>query len=374
MSQQTLSVPAARARRLALTAAVIIIAGGILAVASAAATPEKNRDALASPRPTATRTPTPRPPTATPLPTNTPRPCNNGTPTPHPTYGGVLPPSGIAQRQVAHCVDDAYEISGDSAEVYGDIFYARTGVRLRTDGAYDQYMGGFLFRDIRVPQGAQIISATLRLVYWYQSGAPIALEVVGQLSLHPEDFSPTNPRPYQRPQTNARTAWAINNTGSLTAESTNLAGVVQEIVGQRGWQPGNDLALLIRPGSAGTKFVDWQSFDFSAANAAQLTIRYETLAATDTPTATPTLTATPTATPTLTPTPTATATDTPSPTATATVAPTATATPTATLTFTPTATRTLPPTQPVVTDTPTPTATATPQPTRWLYLPIVLSR
>lgn len=356
MSQQTRSSHTTVAGRLVAAVAIAVIAFGLLAYVSTAAAPERM---LPTGWPTATRTPTPRPPTATPLPTNTPRPCNNGTPTPHPTYGGVLPPVGIAQRQVAHCVDDAYEISGSDAEVYGDIFYARTGARLRADGSYDQYMGGFLFRDIRVPQGAQIISATLRLVYWYQSGAPVALETAGQLSLHAEDFSPANLRPSQRPQTNARALWTISSTGSPTAESVNLAGVVQEIVGQRGWQPGNDLALLIRPGPTGTKFVDWQSFDFSAANAAQLTIRYETVAATDTPTPTATATATPTATATVTPTLTPTATDTDTPT------PTSTATPTLTPTLVPIVTET-------ATQVATLTPTATSQPQRRLYLPLVL--
>jgi hypothetical protein len=128
-------------------------------------------------------------------------------------------------------------------------------------------------------------------------------------------------------------------TGTVT--SPDLGGIVQEIVGQGGWQSGNNLALVISPMLAGQQFMDWQAYDFSPANAARLTISYETPPATAAPTATATATAssTPTATPTGSP------------------MLTPTMTPASSTTFTPTATF---------------IPTASPQPAWRAYLPLVL--
>ena len=50
-------------------------------------------------------------------------------------------------------------------------------------------------------------------------------------------------------------------------DSPDLASIVQEVVGQSGWQPGNNLALLISPALTGQEIVGWQAFDLSPFNA-----------------------------------------------------------------------------------------------------------
>lgn len=328
----------------AVVTALAVILICFVAYSGAISGAEADQDGIMTWGPTPTNTPSP---TATPLPTNTPRPCGSGTPTPHPTYGGTLPPVGTVARQVAHCVDDTHETLGGAAGLSSDSFYVRTGEL----GAEAQYLGGFLFRDVRAPQGAQIVSATLRLTYWYQPDAAVALEVAGELTPQASDFSAANLPPHARPRTLARAQWAITDTQGISVESPNLAGIIEEIMGQDGWQPGNNLALLISPGLAGAMFADWQAFDFSAANAAQLILSYRVKE--ETPTPSPTATGTPTATPTPTDTPAATATDTPTATAMATGTPTVTPSPT---------------------ETQAPIATPTVTPRRWAtrYLPLVL--
>ena len=56
-------------------------------------------------------------------------------------------------------------------------------------------------------------------------------------------------------------------------DAPDLAGIVQEIVDQEEWKPGNDLALLIDSIEIGEQYIDWQSYDFEPANAADLIIR-----------------------------------------------------------------------------------------------------
>jgi hypothetical protein len=95
--------------------------------------------------------------------------------------------------------------------------------------------------------------------------------------------------------------WTIPTTVTGLTRSPDIAAVVQEIVDQPDWQPGNDLSILVAATEASTQFVDWQAYDFRPANAAALIVSYQEQAA-PTPTATPSPTASPTATPTPTPT------------------------------------------------------------------------
>ena len=240
-------------------------------------------------------------------------------PTPGPSSTGTLPTSGTIVRQIGHCLDDAYEAQGPTANLYNGNRFLRAGGQPGVTVPSVQYVDGLLFRDVQVPQGAQITSAKLRLNPWYESGAPVVMEVAGQLSPQATDFGAANPWPHQRPKTALRAQWTLASAVSGPVESPDLAHIVQEIVGQSGWQAGNNLALIVSPMMASQQLVDWQAYDLNPANSAQLTIGYQMPAPMDTPTPTATSTTTPA------PISTPTATNTPEPTAT----PTATATPSA---------------------------------------------
>jgi len=256
-------------------------------------------------------------PTKTPTPTSTQTPCV-ATPTPLPRYAGIPPASGIIQRQVSHCMDDAYVALRATPELFFDLQYVRMG------GWFDvQHVSGFLFRDVRLPQGAEIITATLTLYRWYQSGEPVVVEIAGQIGPQADDFNRANTWPNLRPLTAHRVTWTNpdmwqNLWGPI--KSPDLAAIVQEVVDQDSWRAGDNLALLINQAPTGEQVIDWRAYDLNPAKAAQLSINYDTPPATVTPTPTSTPTATPTGTPTLTPT--ATPTASPTPTATATGTPT----------------------------------------------------
>jgi hypothetical protein len=209
-------------------------------------------------------------------------------PTPTPADPDPLPASGTVQRQIAYCVDDAYAVLGSTTSLYNGDVYVRMGGRPGALTPYVQYVAGLLFRDVRVPQGSQITSAQVRFNFWYQSGAPVRVAIAGQLNPQADDFRSANPWPHQRPRTVLRAAWTIIGTPNGPIESPDLAAVVEEVVGQGGWQAGNNLALLISPVLQGEYYLDWQAYDFSPANAAQLSISYEMPAAASTPTPTAT--------------------------------------------------------------------------------------
>ncbi|MDW8318228.1 MAG: YCF48-related protein [Anaerolineae bacterium] len=221
------------------------------------------------------------------------------TPTPRPPSTVTPPASAAVSRRIAHCMDDAY-VRLDSADLLFDVKFVRSGAR--PDGAVS-YQAGLVFRNVAIPRGAAITSARLRLTPWgYQSGTPVRVELRGELRPNTGEFSPFNWWPQDRPRTRARVPWTLTTTVTGPAESPDIAAVVQEIVDQPGWRPGNSLTIFLDPAAGGAHYVDWMAFDyqFTPALAAELQVSYTTSTG---PTPTPTPTASPTPTPTATATP-----------------------------------------------------------------------
>jgi photosystem II stability/assembly factor-like uncharacterized protein len=230
------------------------------------------------------------------------------TPTPRPPYTGTPPASGAIQRQVSHCMDDAY-VRLDTDDFLFDADVVRMGARL--DGAAP-YAAGLLFRDVRIPRGAAISSAALQLEWHYQDGTPVEAVLEGDLQGNAGDFRANGWQPQLRRRTAARVPWSITGALAGSVTSPDIAALIQEIVAQPDWQPGNDIAILIDPTANSRRYISWRAFDLSPGQAARLALSYTTTGptATQTPTATatptatftPTATATPTRTPTMTPT------------------------------------------------------------------------
>ncbi len=243
------------------------------------------------------------------------------TPTPAAPYTGTPAANGTVQRQIANCMDDAY-VRADIGQLLFDVNFVRSGAR---NGGAVPYQAGFVFRDVRIPQGAQITSARLRLdPFGNQSGFPIVVELAGELRPQVDGYSAFTWWPQFRPRTQARVGWTINSNITSAIDSPEIAVVVQEIVGQTGWRAGNNLAVYLDATAQSAQYVDWKAFDTNPSLSAQLVISYQTgtgPTSTPTPTPTATLTSTPTHTPTRTPTITPTRTPTRTPTPTATVRP-----------------------------------------------------
>lgn len=209
---------------------------------------------------------------------------------------------------------------------------------------------GLRFRDLPIPVGARIVSATLSLAADGPSRAWGVLTVRGEASANPPPYTGTPLA--SRPLGSESVAWPASGWwyGGTWNASPNLAAVVQEVIHRPGWAPGNALGLLVLPGPAGSSGT-LRLFSYEtggALYAARLAVCWVGPAV-GTPIPTATTTPTPSSTPTHTPSPT--------PTWTATPTPSATPTPTVTVTAAPTAT-----------DTPAPTPAARAR----IYLPSVI--
>ena len=177
------------------------------------------------------------------------------------------------------------------------------------------------FRNLPIPPGARIVSATLALA------ANGTQSREGWVSLRGEaqaDPSPYNSAPLAwRALGNQEVRWELSGRwlGGTWRSSPDLAGVIQELIAHPGWAAGNALALMLLP-TGGTA---WQVHSYETGGTAlapQLAVQWvgpalgsPTPAATEAPTPAATATPSPTAMPTATmePGPTATPPLTPAP-------------------------------------------------------------
>lgn len=218
-----------------------------------------------------------------------------GTATPN-VPPGSPPTSGLLQRQVANCYDDASERT-DTGIVYPLQDAVTTGGL--PDNA--RYSGGFLFRGMDIPTGSRVVSATLQLYAVYQSGLPVNLVISGDDTGAAEDFFGAARNISDRPRTSSAVSLTVPSRIAGWVNSPDLTGIVQEILDRGDWSAGNNMALLIDPAPDSTTYATWASFERSPQLAARLLIRYEepftptpTVTNTPTATATPTITVTPT--------------------------------------------------------------------------------
>lgn len=231
-----------------------------------APTPTATPMATATAASTATPTVTP-----TVTPTQPPSSACATTPTPRPPYIGVPPASGSIERQVSHCADDTYSRIDTGENLY-DLAYVRMGAR--NDGAIP-YVSGILFRDVRIPRGAQITSARLRMQpAGNYSGGAVTVSIAGQLAALPADFNPANAPAQGRSRTSARVAWALPADVTAATDSPDIKAIVQEVVALPDWKPGNDIAILIDATAATTQWLNWHAFDGKPQEAGQLLVTY----------------------------------------------------------------------------------------------------
>lgn len=113
----------------------------------------------------------------------------------------------------------------------------------------EDYDSGIRFRNVTVPNGATIISATLRLKASLDAALDdVAVYVYGEKSATPAVFS-TYADFIGRPLTSGMFAvdWSPveHFTQGSYYDSPDLSQIIQEIVNLAGWASGNNLALLI---------------------------------------------------------------------------------------------------------------------------------
>ena len=110
------------------------------------------------------------------------------------------------------------------------------------------YSGGFRFRDIRIPKGAKIVFARLKLRPAVTDSADPDVKLILK-GIKESDATPFSQisRPSQRAKTVNSTPWYIIKGWQVHewVQTPNLSLIIEEIVAQENWKIGNSLALVI---------------------------------------------------------------------------------------------------------------------------------
>lgn len=131
---------------------------------------------------------------------------------------------------------------------------------------------GLRFTNVRVPQGAEITSASLEFVPETTSSQPSTFEIDVENNANPETFSGDNPINFGRAWTGAR-EWTVDDwqEGQRTA-SVDVSGLVETVTNRSDWCGGQSMAFLV----SGTASLAAKAFDSGSGEAPTLRINYDT--------------------------------------------------------------------------------------------------
>jgi uncharacterized protein YjiK len=141
--------------------------------------------------------------------------------------------------------DDAEEVAVTGLVQRGD-----GDLDMMTDSSDTKLVVGMRFNGITIPPGANITSAYVQFQADEVHSVPTSLTIKGQAHDNAPTFQAVNFDISSRPTTTAAASWspdawlAVGDAG-LAQRTSNLAGIVQEIVDRPGWASSNSLVLLV---------------------------------------------------------------------------------------------------------------------------------
>ena len=181
------------------------------------------------------------------------------------------PAMNSREVRVGSGADDAVESTADGSVVVDGL-----DLVIGTDAV--GHLVGVRFHDIEIPQGADIVSASVQFTAAADDFFVVSVEVVGQAADDAAPFSATMDNLSARPVTASSATWnplGWNAEASGSGQRTpDLAAILQEIVDRPGWADGNALVLLISPG-VGTGVRHAYSYDGQPLSAPQLIVQYK---------------------------------------------------------------------------------------------------
>jgi chitodextrinase len=148
-------------------------------------------------------------------------------------------------------------------------------IELIQDGSRVQLVG-LRFLGIPVPAGARIVSAYVQFAVDEATSGAASLLLRAELAANAAPFGTGSGLPSARATTAASASWAPADWPTVGAagpdqRTPDLAPLVQEVVDQPGWSPGNALVLLVSGSGRRTA----EAFDGVAAAAPELVLVYE---------------------------------------------------------------------------------------------------
>lgn len=185
---------------------------------------------------------------------------------------------GVTEASVNASSDDAEQDISDNSVVLNspdlDI--------MSNEGAPPNFNAdGLRFNNLSIPNGATITNAFLEFTANTDaavSGGSLIVTVQGQAADNPTTFTTANNNINGRPRTVASVAWNPPVwTPNSIQQTSNLSGIVQELVNRPGWVSGNSMAFILSSPTF-TSYREARTFDATASSvgAPRLVIQYST--------------------------------------------------------------------------------------------------
>jgi hypothetical protein len=142
-----------------------------------------------------------------------------------------------------------------------------------------QYMAGMRFRNVKIPAGARIKSAVLK-IRSYTDGLTGNVDGIlrAEAADNPADFSGFGRAPSKVPKTSASQVWKLASDAPWMAntwyDSPDIRTVIQEVVDRPGWSAGNAVVVVFSSNTDTGSDRQFWSYDGDPDSAAKLVITY----------------------------------------------------------------------------------------------------
>ena len=190
----------------------------------------------------------------------------NPAPTPPDPEPEPIPSTQVFDIAIAAGTDDAEQRNGGSiATPGGDLLF----------GTYENVAVGLRFSGLGIPKNAAVTKAYLQFQANDATSDVTNLTVFGRLIANAPTFS-SSPKITQMAKTSASVPWSVppwKTKGLMTTDqrTPDLSAIVQQIIGEPDWSPGNSLAFIV----TGTGRREANSFESGSGRIpAQLHVEY----------------------------------------------------------------------------------------------------
>lgn len=198
------------------------------------------------------------------------------------SYGSNISRGDIWSFTVVDSVSVEYQVSAsdDDAYGYGDALqnagynYLRVGYSSFSSLPY--YMSGMVFRNVDIPQGAEILSATLKIHSYDSRLTDMVCGVIEAEAADNSDALGGSRYIDSMVKTGASVIWDHYEpwTENTWYESPDIGDLVQEVIDRAGWSPNNSLTVIYgtRQDDGGVRH--FSSYDRGSEYAPKLEITY----------------------------------------------------------------------------------------------------
>ncbi|MFC1795186.1 hypothetical protein ACFL3Q_16570, partial [Planctomycetota bacterium] len=183
-----------------------------------------------------------------------------------------VPTEVTVEFQVSASEDDGYAVNDNTQNLSSD--FIRAGLSAFAGPPY--YLSGIVFRNVDIPQGAEIVSASLK-VRSYNSR--LTDTVYGKIEAEASDNAAafdSSRHIGSLPNTSASINWDIEEPwlADTWYTSPDIAYVIQEVINRDGWSSDNSLAIIYSTRQNEGGYRNISSYDRGSDSAPILEITY----------------------------------------------------------------------------------------------------